>query len=202
MSIFIGQQCASLLTPRSSQMCLLFLVRPTRGRSMGDVLSPSRSGYALRLGAMIRLTSCGGHKRCVSAIWILRITSSAEVTNDVYPQYGSFVSPPPAEVTNDVYPQYRSFVSPPAEVTNDVYPQYRSFVSPPLRRSQTMCICNMDPSYHLLCGGHKRCVSAIWILRITTSAEVTTDDNDVSLSGLGRNDRSAVGRILAPSRRA
>ncbi len=61
---------------------------------MGDVLSPSRSGYALRLGAMIRLTSCGGHKRCVFAIWILRITSSAEVTNDVYPQYGSFVSPP------------------------------------------------------------------------------------------------------------
>ena len=70
-----------------------------------------------------------------------------------------------------------------------------------LRRSQTMCIRNMDPSYHLLCRGHKRCVSAIWILRITSSAEVTTDDNDVSLSGLGRSDRSAVGRILAPSRR-
>ena len=41
---FIGQQCASLLTPRSSQMCLLFLVRPTRGRSMGDVLSPQSFG--------------------------------------------------------------------------------------------------------------------------------------------------------------
>ena len=44
MSIFIGQQCASLLTPRSSQMCLLFLVRPTRGRSMGDVLFPQSFG--------------------------------------------------------------------------------------------------------------------------------------------------------------
>ena len=43
---------------------------------------------------ILRITSCGGHKRCVFAIWILRITSSAEVTNDVYPQYGSFVSPP------------------------------------------------------------------------------------------------------------
>ena len=52
---------------------------------MGDVLSPSRSGYALRLGAMIRLTSCGGHKRRISAKWIFRITSSAEVTNDVSP---------------------------------------------------------------------------------------------------------------------
>ena len=37
---------------------------------------------------------CGGHKRRVSVIWIFRITSSAEVTNDVYSQYGSFVSPP------------------------------------------------------------------------------------------------------------
>ena len=43
-----------------------------RGVSIGP---PSRSGYALRLGAMIRLTSCGGHERCVFAIWILRITS-------------------------------------------------------------------------------------------------------------------------------
>ena len=37
---------------------------------------------------------------------------------------------------------------------------------------------------------------------VSPPVEVTTDDNDVSLSGLGRNDRSAVGRILAPSRRA
>ena len=151
-------------------MCLLFLVRPTRGRSMGDVLSPQSFGLRpptggydssdlLRRSQMTYICEmdpsyhllCGGYKRCVSAIWILRITSSAEVTNDVYPQYGSFVSPPaevtndvypqyesfvspPAEVTNDVYSQYESFVSPPAEVTNDVYPQYGSFVSPPLRR--------------------------------------------------------------------
>ena len=57
---FIGQQCASLLPPRSSQMCLLFLVRPTRGRSMGDVLSPQSFGaLLLRLGAMIRPTASG-----------------------------------------------------------------------------------------------------------------------------------------------
>ena len=37
---------------------------------------------------------------------------------------------------------------------------------------------------------------------VSLPAEVTTDDNDVSLSDLERNDRSAVGRILAPSRRA
>ena len=145
MSIFIGQQCASLLTPRSSQMCLLFLVRPTRGRSMGDVLSPQ--SFGLR-------PPTGGY----DSSDLLRRSQTMCIRN--------------------------------------MDPSYHL-----LRRSQTMCIRNMDPSYHLLCGGHKRCVSAIWILRITSSAEVTTDDNDVSLSGLGRSDRSAVGRILAPSRR-
>ena len=103
------------------------------------LVPPVVRGYALRLGAMIRLTSYGGHKRRVFAIWILRIITSAEVTNDVYPQYGSFVSPP-------------------AEVTNDVYSQYGSFVSSPLRRSQTMCIRNMDPSYHLLRRSQMMCI--------------------------------------------
>ena len=109
---------------------------PTGGYDSSDLLRRSQTMCIRNMDPSYHLL-CRGHKRCVSAIWILRITSSAEVTNDVYPQYGSFVSPP-------------------AEVTNDVYSQYGSFVSPPLRRSQTMCIRNMDPSYHLLCGGHYR----------------------------------------------
>ena len=62
-------------------MCLLFLVprrwffSPThKGSINGRRLVPplSRSGYALRLGAMIRLTSSGGHKRRyhISVRWV------------------------------------------------------------------------------------------------------------------------------------
>ena len=65
---------------------------------MGDVLSPpSRSGYALRLGAMIRLTSCGGHKRRVSAImcllFLVRPTRGRSMGDVLFPQ--SFGLRPP-----------------------------------------------------------------------------------------------------------
>ena len=91
---FIGQPCASLLPPRSSQMCLLFLVRPTRGRSMGDVLSPQ--SFGLR-------PPTGGY----DSSDLLRRSQTMCIRN--------------------------------MDTSSDL-----------LRRSQTTCFRNMDPSYHLL----------------------------------------------------
>ena len=117
---FIGQQCASLLTPRLSQMCLLFLVRPTRGRSMGDILSPQ--SFALR-------PPTGGY----DSSDLLRRSQTMCIRN--------------------MDPLYHLLRRSQTMCIRNMGPSYHL-----LRRSQTMCIRNMGPSYHLLRRSQTMCI--------------------------------------------
>ena len=145
------------------------LVRPTRGRSMGDVLYPQSFGLRPPTGGydssdLLRRSQT----TCIREIGLLegrtldvgslvRPTRGRSMGDVLYPQ--SFGLRPPtggydssdllrrSQTTciHNVDPSYYLRRRSQTMCIRNVYPSYHL-----LRRSRTTCICEKDPSYHLL----------------------------------------------------
>ena len=92
--------------------------------------SPSRSGYALRLGARIRPTALRSFLSKPESEMSLSsvVTSAGGDTKDPYYRYTSFVTSAGGD-TKDPYYRYTSFVTSAGGDTKDPYYRYTSLVT-------------------------------------------------------------------------